>query len=591
MKYPFLVILSFSTFLTFSVSAFECSDIDKSVCGSDGATYKNICLLETEKVLLDYQGDCFPVDFVAVDSFSEAVRLFDLKKNQLTPNYSEGRENLSDVLSGVNHQLHSYNFSTAVHDELITVLNDFFVATQDYHTLSQQEEYAALLNLSVLTVKEKSAQTKYESGVIPFYDTDEGDWFTPFVSFLKEKSWISGYKDRLGNLTGKFEPAGLVTKAEVTKMAFRMAGQEEDIVKTPENLLAQDHWSAHWVALAEEQGISLWTIGTDPNQKATRAEVLRLIYEVLGLAPATSTQSDFPDVATSDRYFPYIQGAKNNGIISGYPDGRFQPDENISRAEISKIIKKSFEILAPQKVPVEKTVSQTIDGKVLSLEKILPEQYEAYAKEYQSEPFEFGMKVPGFFRFKAFETEENEIMRFGFSRATEVTESNIDFWLKIIGTEVPVTRFIQKKMSGQIILEFPREGFSKSFFRLEGSEDFSQIMYFLQKSIEYTEGEKEVIEATEVAPKKTEIPSAIIENLGDSAADCLGRSSVDSNGITRCYLKTSDIGDTCRSSSDCESEVCMAPQNGGVEGACYGEVPLSGCVNTINDGVVTEVCD
>ena len=46
----------------------------------------------------------------------------------------------------------------------------------------------------------------------------------------------------------------------------------------------------------------------------------------------------FPDVADGHLNSVAIEYIKNNGIVSGYPDGNFQPDLNINRAEFTKII-------------------------------------------------------------------------------------------------------------------------------------------------------------------------------------------------------------------------------------------------------------
>lgn len=50
------------------------------------------------------------------------------------------------------------------------------------------------------------------------------------------------------------------------------------------------------------------------------------------------------DVKESDWYFDTLNNAISNGIISGYPDGTFKPQNNITRAEFTKMLLNSLNI-------------------------------------------------------------------------------------------------------------------------------------------------------------------------------------------------------------------------------------------------------
>lgn len=55
-------------------------------------------------------------------------------------------------------------------------------------------------------------------------------------------------------------------------------------------------------------------------------------------APSKSYTQTFSDVPTSYWAFSYIGEMVERGVLNGYPDGRFYPDNNVSRAEFAKII-------------------------------------------------------------------------------------------------------------------------------------------------------------------------------------------------------------------------------------------------------------
>ncbi len=63
----------------------------------------------------------------------------------------------------------------------------------------------------------------------------------------------------------------------------------------------------------------------------------------------------FPDVAESTRYYGAVEYLKEKGVISGYPDGTFKPDQPINRAEALKIAMTASaaqtDVLAPTQFP------------------------------------------------------------------------------------------------------------------------------------------------------------------------------------------------------------------------------------------------
>jgi murein DD-endopeptidase MepM/ murein hydrolase activator NlpD len=79
-----------------------------------------------------------------------------------------------------------------------------------------------------------------------------------------------------------------------------------------------------------------------PNDTVTRAEFTKIIllskYSQSEIDKAEST--NFSDI--NDWYKNYINFAKNKGIIDGYEDQTFKPNEPINFAEVSKIIVNTF---------------------------------------------------------------------------------------------------------------------------------------------------------------------------------------------------------------------------------------------------------
>ncbi|MFI3211535.1 MAG: S-layer homology domain-containing protein, partial [Peptostreptococcaceae bacterium] len=64
----------------------------------------------------------------------------------------------------------------------------------------------------------------------------------------------------------------------------------------------------------------------------------------LGTEMKMSNKGSFPDVATSHWAYDYITDYAQRGILDGYQDGTFKPNQNITRAEFMKVMVQTFEI-------------------------------------------------------------------------------------------------------------------------------------------------------------------------------------------------------------------------------------------------------
>ena len=78
-----------------------------------------------------------------------------------------------------------------------------------------------------------------------------------------------------------------------------------------------------------------------PDRLVTRAEAAALLGRSLGLnGEKRSTQ--FPDVSSSNFASGYIQQMVEKGIISGYNDGKFHPQDTLTRGQMAILISRAF---------------------------------------------------------------------------------------------------------------------------------------------------------------------------------------------------------------------------------------------------------
>lgn len=259
-----------------------------------------------------------------------------------------------DALSGYAEQMEEEEDEevTNAFDGLVEAVLDTSVLSSDLATetletalnnaLEEVEEIDSEVLESALEAleeeEEELQEELYEEGINPFKDVGIKEWFGDYVKEMMDLGIISGYKDKLGNLTGEFKPANEVTVAEMLKIALEAAG-----VGTSSNTPSkgENHWSAGYVAMAEElEMMIVQDDGLDLDRPATRAEVMVMIAEAFGLEAPTYEESTFSDFAyAGDQYTgSVVEYMKDMEVIEGYGDGTFGYILEVNRAEVSKIV-------------------------------------------------------------------------------------------------------------------------------------------------------------------------------------------------------------------------------------------------------------
>lgn len=84
-----------------------------------------------------------------------------------------------------------------------------------------------------------------------------------------------------------------------------------------------------------------------PDKCVNRAEFLKMLYLTTDENLSAKTLKEFSDINTKAWYYPYLATGVNQGIVAGYPDGTFRPANCINRVEAIKIITLKFEKNSP----------------------------------------------------------------------------------------------------------------------------------------------------------------------------------------------------------------------------------------------------
>ncbi len=81
----------------------------------------------------------------------------------------------------------------------------------------------------------------------------------------------------------------------------------------------------------------------NPDNSITRAEFAAIMVRALGLAPGVGTNR-FSDVVSSSWYCGYVKTATAYGIITGYDDGTFRPNDLITREQAMTMLARAMDI-------------------------------------------------------------------------------------------------------------------------------------------------------------------------------------------------------------------------------------------------------
>ena len=172
----------------------------------------------------------------------------------------------------------------------------------------------------------------------PTPDPDPGD--KPELNTEDHYAYIVGYED------GSVQPEGDITRAEVATIFFRLLtdesrnefwSQTNDYTDVP-----ADAWYNNAVSTLSNAGIiDGYEDGTfKPDGNITRAEFATIAVRFF---EATYDGGDlFSDIAGHWAQ-DYINEAANAGIVDGYPDGTFRPQQYITRAEAMTMVNRTID--------------------------------------------------------------------------------------------------------------------------------------------------------------------------------------------------------------------------------------------------------
>ncbi|MBP3962040.1 S-layer homology domain-containing protein [Paenibacillus lignilyticus] len=203
---------------------------------------------------------------------------------------------------------------------------------------------------------------------LQFKDEKELKWALEYIIRLASKGVFNGYDD------GTFKPQQKITRIESIVAAVRLMGLKEQAESQAEmstklnfkdaDLLAKKYpWAVGYVAVALEKDLFSETDDSiQPDKPATRLFAATLLVKALGLEAEAKAKVNSELNFRDENKIPagsvgYVQVAIEKGLITGYEDNTFRPNQPVTRAELAALLDRTDDQLPDQD-------AQAITGKL-----------------------------------------------------------------------------------------------------------------------------------------------------------------------------------------------------------------------------------
>ena len=217
----------------------------------------------------------------------------------------------------------------------------------------------------------------------------EGHWAKTVVEEMAVKGVLNGFED------GTFRPDESVTREQFAKIlveTLKIAGNTTNIKFVD---IEEDRWSKDYIYRASRYLTGYENNGKyffRPTEASVREDVAVAVVQAEGLQnekPDYTLLNKFSDSGEiSEGIKKYVAIAVKNEIMRG-KEGRFDPQGNLTRAEVSQLMYNVF-----QKIAIGELESFSIgdvngDGKITKEDALLLQNYSIFPEDYANEiPYE-----------------------------------------------------------------------------------------------------------------------------------------------------------------------------------------------------------
>lgn len=185
-----------------------------------------------------------------------------------------------------------------------------------------------------------------------FSDVPKWYWAWPYVVGVSDGGIASGYPD------GSYQPGLVVTRDQMAVYVARgLAGGEDGVPSGPAipnfRDVDGDYWAYDHIEYCFAQGVvagfddATYRPDLPVNRGAMAAYMARAIKGGEASVPLGSGTQSFSDVPTDHWAYKYIDCCVAEQVVSGFPDGSYRPDLEVTRDQMAVYVCRAFELATP----------------------------------------------------------------------------------------------------------------------------------------------------------------------------------------------------------------------------------------------------
>lgn len=243
----------------------------------------------------------------------------------------------------------------------------------------------------------------YQGGIVEaealinFIDLNS-HWAKPYVLPLAEEGIIKGKS------VNRFDPDGQITRAEFLTLALKVANLPQEIYEPSYADISENQWFAKTAYAAFRGDLVDGNMLSDgkllPDRPITREEMTSVIMRVMDVMRGKQVDAThaFTDGGAFSAWAAESIGrAANLGLVTGNPDGSFNPQGNATRGEAAVIFSRLKKILDESEPYTPAGEYSPVYGGIVredvDVNKIINDAYASGAKEVTIEPGVYRLKA------------------------------------------------------------------------------------------------------------------------------------------------------------------------------------------------------
>ncbi len=197
-----------------------------------------------------------------------------------------------------------------------------------------------------------------ESAQIEFKDISS-HWAKDIIIETASKGFINGYED------GSFKPDNMISVKEALAILGRYAMSNQELVNNQVSDYQIEPNSKNWGYLEVNFAMDRMPMnifaGSESSRAITREETAYIISNLFkGIEGTEKVQ--ISDINNS-KFQAEVQNLVAGGIISGFPDGSFKPELQITRAELTSLLFKIIRMDSPSSTNENESTIDLINNK------------------------------------------------------------------------------------------------------------------------------------------------------------------------------------------------------------------------------------